>query len=122
MRNVGWILVFCLGIIWAYLDLYGTEKLPIVSNINSKELKKQDPLKQTVEAGYVPGKSPDAAKAKAHIIKTLQNLPEEGEVEIISQKILSTPRSDGTWTEEWVVKKGNTQIALQIDFGVRDLE
>jgi hypothetical protein len=122
MRHFGWIIVFCLGAIWAYLDLYGTNKLPIVHNVISKEIENQDPLKQPVEAGYVPGKSPDAHKAKAHIIKTLRDLPEQGQVEIISQKILTTPRPDGSWTEEWVVKKGSTEIALKIDFGVTDID
>ena len=114
--------MFCLGAIWAYLDLYGTSKLPIVQRVSSKEVETQDPLKQPVEAGYVPGKSPDAHKAKAHIVKILRDLPEEGQVEIVSQKILTTPRPNGSWTEEWVVKKGKAEIAVKIDFGVTHMD
>jgi hypothetical protein len=118
MRHLGWILVLLLGVTWAYLDLYGPSNIPIIEKITSSSVEQQDPLKQPVEAGYVPGKSPDADKAKEHIVKTLQNLPEEGRIEIISQKILVTPREDGTWTEEWIVRKGRLTIPIKIDFGI----
>lgn len=120
MKNIGWILVLLLGIIWAYLDIYGTHKIPIAQGIANDQLTPLNPLVQTIEAGYVPGKSPDAQKARAYIIDKLKSLPESGKVEIISQKILVTPRKDGTWTEEWVVKKGNAEIPIQIDFGLKN--
>jgi hypothetical protein len=120
MKNVGWILVLLLGIIWAYLDLYGTESIPLVNKIKNtnipEDLKNVENV--TRQEGYVPGKSPDAQKAKEHIAKTLSHLPEEGPIEIVSQKILVTPREDGTWTEEWLIRKGNAEIPIQIDFGV----
>ncbi len=118
MRHIGWIIVLLLGITWAYLDLYGSKHIPIVQKVKETEIQEPNKLEMPIEAGYVPGKSPDAQKAKEHIIKTLQELPEEGEIEIISQKILSTPRNDGTWTEEWIVRKGRTEIPLKIDFGI----
>lgn len=127
MRNIGWILVLCLGMVWAYLDIYGAEKIPLVKRIIELDPNNQSPqnpqnstntIEKRVEAGYVPGKSPDAHKAKEHIVKKLNDFPEQGNIEIISQKILVSPRKDGTWTEEWIVRKGNTEIPIKIDFGI----
>jgi hypothetical protein len=118
MRNLGWISVLLLGAVWAYLDLFGTQNIPLVDKIINHEIEPLDPQAQPIEAGYVPGKSPDAQKAELHIIDSLRGLPEEGPVHIISKKIISNPREDGIWTEEWIAKKGNVEIPIKIDFGM----
>lgn len=116
MNKLGWILVLGLCLCWAFLDLFGTKPKSVSkNNITDTPQTSERP---TVEAGYVPGKSPDAQKAEDHIKLSLMNLPEEGIVAIISKKILVPPREDGTWTEEWVVEKGKTQIPIKIEFGL----
>lgn len=126
MRKLGWILVLTLCLCWAYLDLFGAKTLTIMEEIINKNDDLRNSSKTSknytkqIEAGYVPGKSPDAQKAEDHIKLSLMELPEDGPVAIISKRILVPPREDGSWTEEWVVEKGKTQIPIKIEFGLKD--
>jgi hypothetical protein len=116
---ISWTIVAILCITWGFLEFY---KIPIQDSYKKAwEDQSQTPttsIKHPIEAGYVPGKSPDANKAEAHIILCLKNLPGEGPVRIISKQILVNPRPDGSWTEEWVAARGKSEIPIKIDFGV----